>query len=414
MKLDDLVRATPPTRDRYIDFLRAASILVVVVGHWLMLVLIWRDGVIRSVSVIGRAPGLWLATWLLQVMPIFFFVGAHANLMAYRSALRRRESVTRFLRDRIRRLLIPSLVFLGVWTAVQLGLHLSSTGTPTGPRLGEFAVLRGVRPPGQTIPFGPLWFLAVYIGVVALSPLTITLHRRFRWWVPAAMVLGALLADLAGLFGGHPAARFGNVVFVLLLPHQLGYFHADGSIGRWPRSAAWWMVIVGLGGMVALTNPWLFEPFGQVRFDWFPRTGHYPRSLLGTDVGEISNGYPPTLIYLLVGIWLIGLALLARPALDLWLRRPGPWRFTVLVNSRVMTLFLWHMTAYLIAVILLWPLGFGRPAEPTFRWWLERPVWVLVPGMILLVLVAVFGRYEVRGRRPTVPLTATGAPVDPA
>jgi hypothetical protein len=119
----------------------------------------------------------------------------------------------------------------------------------------------------------------------------------------------------------------------------------------------------GLGGMVALTNPWLFEPFGQVRYEWFPRTGHYPRSLLGTDVGEISNAYPPTLIYLLVGVWLIGLAVLTRPALERWLRRPGPWRLTVLVNSRIMTLFLWHMTAYLVAVILLWPLGFGRATE---------------------------------------------------
>lgn len=400
MKLDDLVRATPQTRDRYIDFLRAASILVVVVGHWLMLLLIWEHGVIRSVSVIGQAPGLWLATWLLQVMPIFFFVGGYANLVAYQSALRRAEPVSRFLRNRMRRLLIPSLVFVAVWTVVQLGLHLASTGAPTAPRFGEFALLRGVRPPGQTIPFGPLWFLVVYLGVVALCPVTIALHRRFRWSVLAAMLIGAVSTDLVGIFGGHPGMRFGNVVFVLFLPHQLGYFYADGSIRRWPRSVAWWMVTGGLVGMVALTNPWLFEPFSETRFDWFPRTGHYPRSLLGTDVGEISNAYPPTLVYLLVGAWLIGLALLVRPTLDSWLLRPRPWRLTVLVNSRIMTLFLWHMTAYLIAVIMLWPLGFGQSTEPTLRWWAERPVWVLVPGMILLALVVVFGRFEARGRPP--------------
>jgi peptidoglycan/LPS O-acetylase OafA/YrhL len=412
MKLDDLVRATPASRDRHIDFLRAASILVVVVGHWLMLILIWQDGVVRSVSVIGRAPGLWLATWLLQVMPIFFFVGGYANLVAYRSAGLRGEPATRFLRDRMRRLLVPSLVFLAVWAAVQAGLHLTGTGAPTAPRLGDFALLRGVRPPGQTIPFGPLWFLAVYLVVVLLCPLTIALHRRYGWRVLAIMVCGAVLSDLVGLFGGHPAARFGNVLFVLSLPHQMGYFHADGSIGRWPRAAAWWMVAGGLGGMVALTNPWLFEPFGQVRFDWFPRTGHYPRSLLGTDVGEISNAYPPTLIYLLVGVWLIGLALLTRPVLERWLRRPGPWRLTVLVNSRIMTLFLWHMTAYLVAVILLWPLGFGRATGPTPGWWAERPLWVLTPGLVLLGLVAVFGRFEVRGRRPESPVARAGIPLD--
>ena len=53
-------------------------------------------------------------------------------------------------------------------------------------------LLRGVRPPGQTIPFGPLWFLGVYLVVVCISPLTVTLHRRFRWWVPGAMVAGAV------------------------------------------------------------------------------------------------------------------------------------------------------------------------------------------------------------------------------
>ncbi len=31
-----IAEATPPSRNRYIDFLRAASILVVVFGHWLM------------------------------------------------------------------------------------------------------------------------------------------------------------------------------------------------------------------------------------------------------------------------------------------------------------------------------------------------------------------------------------------
>jgi hypothetical protein len=31
-RLDELVRATPATRDRYVDFLRAASIVAVVFG----------------------------------------------------------------------------------------------------------------------------------------------------------------------------------------------------------------------------------------------------------------------------------------------------------------------------------------------------------------------------------------------
>ncbi|HEX9968883.1 MAG TPA: acyltransferase, partial [Acidimicrobiales bacterium] len=157
--LDDLVRLTPEGRDRYVDFLRGASILVVVLGHWLIAILAWEGGVIRSTSVVGKAPGLWLATWVFQVMPVFFFVGGYSNLVAYESARRRGDSVGTFVRSRVRRLLVPSLALLAVWAVVQVVLHLTDTGTPTGPRIGDLVLLRGVRPPGQTIPFGPLWFL---------------------------------------------------------------------------------------------------------------------------------------------------------------------------------------------------------------------------------------------------------------
>jgi hypothetical protein len=52
------------------------------------------------------------------------------------------------------------------------------------------------------------------------------------------------------------------------------------------------------------------------------------------------------------------------------------------------------MTAYLIAILLLWPLGFGLQADSTVRWWLERPIWLIVPGAILACLVALFSRFE--------------------
>jgi fucose 4-O-acetylase-like acetyltransferase len=402
VRIDDLVAATPETRDRYVDFLRAASILAVVIGHWTIALTAWDGGVIRSTSAIGQAPGLWLATWLFQVMPVFFYVGGYSNYVAFESNRRRGGTTATFIRGRLRRLLVPSLAFVATWAVVMVVLHLFDIGSPTGPRFGDFVLLRGVRPPGQTIPFGPLWFLGVYLVVVCISPVTIALHRRFRWWIPAVMVAGAVAVDLIGFAGGVPEVRYLNVIFVLLFPHQLGHFYGDGSAVRWPKSALVAMILVGLGGLVALTNPWLFRPFGPQRFDWFPGIGHYPRSLLGTDIESVSNAYPPTLCYLLVGIWLIGLVMLLRPAMTRWLQRPGPWRATIAGNAWIMTLFLWHMTAYLLAILLLWPLGFGQQAEPTGLWWFERPLWLLVPGVILAALVAVYGRFETRGRRPAV------------
>jgi hypothetical protein len=397
--LDDLVRLTPEGRDRYVDFLRGASILVVVVGHWLISILWWEGGIIRSTSVVGKAPGLWLATWVFQVMPVFFFVGGYSNLVAYESSRRRSESVGTFVRSRVRRLLVPSLALLAVWAVVQVVLHLTDSGTPTGPRIGDLVLLRGVRPPGQTIPFGPLWFLGVYLVVVCISPLTVALHRRVRWWVPAAMVAGAFASDALGFLGGHAGVRYFNAVFVLLFPHQLGHFYGDGTIQRWSRAVPAAMVATGLGGLVLLTNSWIFEPFGDDRFRWFPGIGHYPRSMLGTDVERVSNAYPPTVCFLLVGVWLIGLVLLLRPPLTRWLQRPAAWKATITVNARIMTLFLWHMTAYLLVILVLWPLGLGREQEPTARWWLERPVWIVVPGVVLVGLVLLFGRFEAQGRR---------------
>jgi hypothetical protein len=255
-------------------------------------------------------------------------------------------------------------------------------------------MLRGMLPPAATLPFGPLWFLAVYLVIVAIATATVWLHRRFGLWVPAAMVVMAIAVDVVGFGLGHPGVRYLNIAPVLLFPHQLGHAYADGSMLRWSRRRFWAMAATGLGGLVLLTNPWVFRLAGAARFRWFPTIGHYPKSLLGTDVEPISNAYPPTVCFLLAGVWAIGAVMLLRPGLVRWVARPGPWKAVIFVNGIIMTLFLWHMTAYLLAILLLWPLGFGHQADSTARWWLERPLWIGAPGLLLAGLVAAFGRFE--------------------
>ena len=397
--VDELAARTPASRDRVVDLLRAASICAVVLGHWTIGFVIWDGGVIRTVNAVGMTSYLWLATWALQVMPIFFFVGGFSNMVTLDAYRRRGESTGAFIRSRLDRLLRPSLVFLGVWAVVQLGLHLFDIGTPTGPRLwGDVALLRGMQPPGATVPFGPLWFLGVYLVVVAVSPWTVALHRRFRWRVVAVMAGGAVVADAVGFLSGAWAWRWWNVVFVLLLPHQLGHFYADGTLTRLPRKVFWGMVIGGLGGLLLLTNPPMWQLVGDVRFEWFPGIGAYPKSLLGTDVELVSNAYPPTVCFLLGGVWTIGSVMLLRPTLARWLERPRPWKATIALNGVIMTLFLWHMTAFLLAVLTLWPLGVGGQADTDPSWWLERPLWIAVSALYLVGLLALFGRIE----RPAV------------
>ncbi len=403
-RLDEMVAKTPATRDRYVDFLRAFSICAVVFGHWFIGLVYWERGVMGIHSAVGVTSGMWLGTWLFQVMPIFFFVGGFSNLVTFESFERRGESASAFIRTRLWRLLKPSLVFLGVWLPIQVALHVSNTGAPTGPRIwDDTTLLRGMLPPGATLPFGPLWFLGVYAIVLVISPWMIRLHRRVGWWAPTAMAAGTVLVDAIGFGTGNWAVRWVNVAFVLLFPHQLGFFYADGRLSRLPMRVFWAMALGGLALLVVLTTPWGWQAVvGDVRYEWFPEIGYYPKSLLGTDVEPISNAYPPTVCYLVQAVWSIGAAMLVRAILTRWLQRPGPWKTTIFLNSVIMTLFLWHMTAYMLAIIVLWTLGLGHHVDSTPSWWAERILWILVPGAFLAGLVAIFGRFE-RPRR-------TGAP----
>ena len=46
-----LAAQTPAERNRYVDFLRAVSILVVVVGHWLIATAHYVDGTLTNLDV---------------------------------------------------------------------------------------------------------------------------------------------------------------------------------------------------------------------------------------------------------------------------------------------------------------------------------------------------------------------------
>lgn len=365
--LDAMAEKTPADRDRYVDFLRAFSIATVVLGHWFIAIILWRDEYIRVVNVVGVTSGLWLLTWVLQVMPLFFFVGGFSNARTYRAMRSRGETYGDFTRSRMARLWKPTLAFAIVWALVEVVLHALDVG-----RDGLFR--------GTFLPFGPLWFLLVYAGVVAAAPTMLRLHRSAGIVVVTGLVTLVALTDVARFALDAPGVAWANLAFVWLLVHQLGFFYADGSlVAAGPRVHAS-MAIAGLGGLIALTN-----------------TGVYPRSMVGTDVERLSNMNPPTLCIVALALWLIGLAMLARDPVSRWLAKDGPWKAVIAANAVIMTVFLWHLTAYLVTILALHPLGLGHPTDSTVSWWIQRPVWLLAPMVPLALFVAVFGRFE-RGR----------------
>ncbi|MDQ4095746.1 MAG: acyltransferase [Actinomycetota bacterium] len=364
MRLEELAEKTPPDRDRYVDFLRAFSIATVVVGHW-FIALIWveneRIGVYNAV---GVTSGLWLATWVLQVMPLFFFVGGFSNLKTFESMKSRGDTYRDFMRTRASRLLRPTAVFVAVWIVIQAVFHLVDVG---GDDLVRVSML----------PFGPMWFLFVYLGVIAAVPVTVWLHRRYGPKVAVLLVIATIVVDLLRFAADVPGVGWLNLAFVWLLAHQLGYFYADGDLPRLSSRALWALAGTGLAGLVVLTN-----------------IGVYPRSMVGTDVEALSNMNPPTVCIVALTLWLVGLAMSLRDRVNGWLAKKRPWMVVIAANSLIMTVFLWHLTAYLAAIVFLRPLGLGETGDSTLSWWLQRPLWQVVPALLLAPLVLVFGRFE--------------------
>jgi fucose 4-O-acetylase-like acetyltransferase len=374
-----LAAATPSSRDRYVDFLRAFSIGVVVLGHWLMATVSWTPSGLRAGNALAVMPWLQPLTWLLQVMPVFFFVGGFAHLVGVDANRRRGGRYAEFVRGRVSRLLRPVVVLLAVWVPLTLVLDAS----PLSPAV--------VRPVTKLV-VQLLWFLGVYVLVVALAPAMLSLHRRFGASVLAVLVALAVVLDVASLGYGVRAAGFVNVLPVWLFAHQLGFFYADGRLGR---RASLGLAAGGLAGLVALTA-------------WGP----YPTSMVGMPGERISNMNPPTLCIVALTCWLVGLVMLARPAVTRWLARPRVWTGVVALNGVIMTVFLWHLTALLVAVLVLLPSGFPQPAVGSAAWWALRPVWFAALLALLAGLVAIFGRLE--RPRPAVARRAVPGPSTPA
>ena len=361
--LDHLVAATPAARDRTVDLMRAVSIAVVVLWHWVGSVLHRRDGVIVMPNPIDQVPLLWLATWLGQVMPVFFLVGGFANL-AVRDRVDGRAGA--FLRRRLTRLLRPAGVFLGVWAVLEVVLLVAVPGYPGVLAYGRVVVV-------------PLWFLAAYVGVVLVVPLTAAAHRRAA--VPTVVLLGAgvVVVDAARFGTGLEIFGLVNTALVWVFVHQLGYLWRDGMLDSPARR---WMVAAG--GATGLTVVTALPV--------------YPRSMVATVGDELSHMFPTTAGIAALAVFQLGVILLLSPVLAAGLRRRRVWKVVVAANAVIMTVFLWHMTALLAALVLVEAAGLPIHPEPSAAWWAQRPLWLLVPGVLLAALVALFARAETRRR----------------
>ncbi|WP_264990720.1 acyltransferase, partial [Mycobacterium kiyosense] len=261
-----------------------------------------------------------------------------------------------WVRHRIARVLGPTAVYVGLIFALVL-------------------LLLGLGLPGSVLQYAGwalamhLWFLAVYLVVVTLTPIAIAAHDRWGLLVPVAMAAGVAVVDAATI-GGH-VHRLGWINYLLCwgLLYQLGIaWYTERLSGRRP-------LLLAAGAAVALALLiWL---------------GPYPPSMIGVPGQAVQNSTPPTLALVAFGCAQAGVAVALAPWVDRALRGPRLRRILAVANNNVMALYLWHMVPVIVVAVVAYPAGLlPQPEIATTAWWLIRFTWVFILCVVMAAEMA--------------------------
>jgi len=339
----EVAAQTPPDRDRAIDVIRIGALFGVVLGHTVMATSIITDGVLHWDNLLTTSVVFQAATWIFQIMPLFFFAGAAASMASWRADV----SWGQWLMKRCARLFRPVFYYLTFW-AVAL------------------TVLRQVLPPHVYDPVAGvstqlLWFLGAYVLMLAAMPLLarVTSTPRLITGV-AAVYLAVAGVDVIRLtVPGWQALGYANLA-VWLIPGMFGVAYRRGLVR--PATALH-------AGLVMLGINLALVAFGP-----------YELSLVGIEGQRLANMTPPSLLLAGHAIMMCALIIAAAPAIGRWAQRPRVWWLAAIGNTGAMTLYLWHMPA-LLGVHLLFDLA-GHPRYP------GQPDFLAISVVQLLLTVA--------------------------
>jgi len=359
---------TPQERNRYVDLLRSISILAVIVGHWLIATAWVVDGEMNAGHLLRERPQLHWLTWIFQVMPIFFIVGGYSNAVSLESARRKGAGYASWLSARLNRLVAPLLVLLVAWAVIAVVMTALGARAEVTQYVSQAALI-------------PTWFLAIYIFVVILAPLAYKVWQRFGFPSFLVFAAGAALTDLAFFRADMTWLGWSNYLWVWLAVHHLGFAWRDDRLGR-------------------VAKRLLFSAAGFVALCLLIFKGPYPLAMVGSPDPGLSNTLPPKITLIALGVFQFGLLLALEGPMRKALDNLRLWTATVLINSMIMTVYLWHITVMvLFGAALYMAGGFGLGIEPgTADWWWTRPLWILALFVLLLPVALLLSPLERRGR----------------
>ncbi|GAA4987731.1 acyltransferase family protein [Actinopolymorpha pittospori] len=385
--VDKVEANTPASRDRAIDAFRALATLGVIVGHWLVGALVLQpDGALRISSPLRDLGALAPASWVLQMLGLFFLVGGHSSALSLVRSSARGESYLDWVRKRFVRLVRPvaAATALSAASLVVLG----AIGVPSG-TLRTWVVLL----------VQPFWFIAVYVGLTALTKYAMAADRRMGAWAALPLLVMVAAGDFLR-YGPWQDSVPGWIGLVNLVPgwlfaYQLGVSWAQGRLAR--RGA--WLLVVGGAALFAV----LLLVF------------HYPASMVGVPGADRSNAHPPSLLVPALAAFQSGMALLLHGRVSALMRRPRVWAAVAVVNLSAMTIFCWHQVPMVLVSLGGGAALGGVPGLTTppvdVAWLLARVGWLPVMGLVLVALVGLTRRFEAPWgvRTPLARVVAVGA-----
>jgi fucose 4-O-acetylase-like acetyltransferase len=381
---DELVNTARPLRNLAVDFYRVTGVVLIVLGHWLAGSVTYRDGYFGRQNPLVDQPWTQWLTWPFQAVPTFFLVAGYAGAVSW-THRRHTAGASRqvWLRHRLARVLGPTMVYVTLVSVVVVVLDACQVAGSTLEYAGWAVAMH-------------LWFLAVYLIVVSLTPVAIAAQRRWGLLVPALLGLGVAAVDAISLAGHLPCLGWLNYLLCWGSLYQLGIAWQNGLLaGRRP-------VLLATGSAVALALLILLGP--------------YPVSMIGVPGQTVQNTDPPSVAMLAFAGAQAGVLMALAPALNRALRSGFVARVLSVANSNVMALYLWHMIPVVVVAIVGYPAGLlPQPAEGTASWWLARLEWIVILTLLTAVEMALlwWGRRLFAAPLPTLATQLAGRWAEP-